>query len=62
MRVTGTRLINVAQAATQLGRSEKAVRMMVQRQVLPFIKTGRRVQFDPTELNAWIASHRCGWA
>jgi hypothetical protein len=40
-----------------MGRTEKAIRIMVQRELLPHIKQGRRVQFDPNALDAWIARH-----
>jgi excisionase family DNA binding protein len=53
----GPRLLNVAQAATYIGRSEKAIRMMVQRKLLPHVRQGRRLQFDPRALEAWIERH-----
>ena len=48
------KLLGVEEAAEMLGRSENAVRRMVERRQLPFRKSGRRVLFLESELRAFI--------
>ncbi|MGI8784619.1 MAG: helix-turn-helix domain-containing protein [Acidobacteriota bacterium] len=49
MRTT-TRLLSAAEVARILGRSEGAVRIMVQRKQLPFRRIGHRVHFLESEI------------
>ena len=51
---TDKRLFTVAEAATYIGRSQKAVRTMVERGVLPAVRDGRRLHFDRSDLDQWI--------
>ena len=39
-----------------LGRTEKAVRKLVERRAIPFKKVGKRVVFDLRELQRWVES------
>ena len=48
------RLIDIALTATLLGRSENAVRRMVERRQLPYRKSGRRIMFVESEVRAFI--------
>lgn len=48
------RLLDVPETAAMLGRSENAVRRMVERRQIPFRKSGRRVLFLESELQAFI--------
>ena len=48
------KLLGVEEAAEMLGRSENAVRRMVERRQLPFRKSERRVLFLESELRAFI--------
>ena len=48
------RLLDVLETAAMLGRSENAVRRMVERRQLPYRKSGRRVLFLESELKAFI--------
>ena len=48
------RLLDVLEAAAMLGRSENAVRRMVERRQIPYRKAGRRVMFLESELQALI--------
>ncbi len=48
------KLLGVEEASEMLGRSENAVRRMVERRQLPFRKSGRRVLFLESELRAFI--------
>lgn len=47
--------LDVAMAAVFLGRTEKVVRHMVDRNLVPFEKIGPRVMFNPTKLAEWKA-------
>jgi excisionase family DNA binding protein len=48
------RLVDIAETAVILGRTENAVRRMVERRQIPFRKSGRRVLFRESELRAFI--------
>lgn len=52
--LTRERLLSVEGAAEMLGRSENAVRRMVERRQIPFRKCGRRVLFVESEIKAFI--------
>lgn len=53
------RLLNAAQAAEYIGRSEHAIRQMVHRRQIPFNKVpGSSVlRFDVRQLDRWIDQH-----
>lgn len=51
------RLIDLAAAADYLGRTPGAVRKLVYRREIPFVKQGRTLRFDLRQLDDWIASH-----
>lgn len=54
MGTTG-RLLDVATAATYLGLSEPALRTMIQRRQIPFVRVGARgIRFDRRQLDRWI--------
>jgi len=47
--------MTVAEAAAYLGLTESALRAMVQRRQVPFVRTGKRqVRFDVVRLDRWI--------
>jgi excisionase family DNA binding protein len=48
------RLLDVPETAAMLGRSENAIRRMVERRQIPYRKSGRRVLFVESELKAFI--------
>jgi excisionase family DNA binding protein len=48
------RLLDVQETAAMLGRSENAVRRMVERRQIPYRKNGRRVLFLESELSEFI--------
>jgi excisionase family DNA binding protein len=48
------RLLDILEAAVVLGRSENAVRRMVERRQIPYRKSGRRVLFLESELRMFI--------
>jgi excisionase family DNA binding protein len=48
------RLLDVPETAAMLGRSENAIRRMVERRQIPYRKSGRRVLFLESELKAFI--------
>lgn len=48
------RLTDVAGVATYIGRTEDAVRTMVKRRQIPFVKIGRTLQFDLRKIDRWI--------
>jgi excisionase family DNA binding protein len=49
--------LNVEQAAAYLGRTPKAIRMLVYRAEIPVIKIGRRILFDRERLDRWVDRH-----
>ena len=52
--VAGSRYLDVAGAATYLGRTEHAIRHLVRQQAIPYIKKAGRVQFDRERLDRWM--------
>lgn len=51
------RYLTVATCAVYIGRTEHAIRHLVKQGAIPHIKLGRRVQFDPVKLDAWMSRH-----
>jgi len=52
-------LLTVEQLATRLSVTQSAIRHMVYRRQVPFIRVGpRRLRFDPAEIDAWLAAQR----
>ena len=48
-------LLDVPQLAERLSITESAVRHMVYRRQIPFIRLGpRRLRFDPAAIDAWL--------
>jgi len=52
------RLLTVREAAIYLGRSESAVRHLLNRKILPSLKVGKRIHLDRLELNKWIEARK----
>ena len=52
----GPRYVALAEAAAYLGRTEKALRKLVERRAVPFRKAGKRLVFDVVELDRWVVS------
>ena len=53
-----SKLIDAEACAAYIGRSPGAVYMLVHRGVLPHVKVGRLIQFDPVTLDRWIERHK----
>lgn len=51
------RYMDVAECASYLGRSVKAVYCLVAEGKIPYAKVGRRVQFDRVKLDGWMGRH-----
>lgn len=51
-------LLDVAQAAERLGVTPRFVRRLVFERRVAYIKVGKYVRFELTDLEAWLASHR----
>lgn len=51
------RYFSVKQAAEYLGRTEKAIRHLVEDRKIPHIRIGRRIQFDRDALDRWMQRH-----
>lgn len=56
--VGGASLLNVDEVAEKLGRSGAAVRQLIARGELVAVRTGRRVQVEPRELEAYVDRNR----
>ena len=50
------RFVSLREAAIYLGRTEKALRKLVERRAVPFRRAGKRLVFDLAELDRWVAS------
>jgi len=59
-----TGLLNTAEAAASLGISKRSLQERVQDRELAFVKIGRSIRFDPSDLAAFIDRNRVkarGW-
>jgi excisionase family DNA binding protein len=52
------RLLTIQEAASESGLLVSFIRKMIFERAIPFIKIGRRVYLDRSELNEWIDSHK----
>jgi len=48
------RLLSIPEVARFLGISQSTLYTLVSQQRVPFVKVGRRVLFDPVQLDKWI--------
>jgi len=55
---TTSTLLDIDGLAALLGVSERFVRRLVEERRIPFLKIGRHVRFDRTEVELWIKSSR----
>jgi excisionase family DNA binding protein len=51
-------LLTVDQLAERLGTSIRHIRRLVAERRVPYVKVGRLVRFDPTEIAVWLDKHR----
>lgn len=51
-------LLDIAAVAARLGVTIRHVRRLVAERRIPFVKWGRRLRFDPAEIDAWLDRHR----
>ena len=52
------RLLTVEEAAERLGTSTRFVRRLVAERRIAYVKVGRHVRLDPTDVEAFIAASR----
>jgi excisionase family DNA binding protein len=52
------RLLTVEEAAERLGTSTRFVRRLVAERRIAYVKVGRHVRLDPTDVEAFIAARR----
>ena len=55
-----SRLLNIKQGAEYLGRTEPAMRHMVQSGKVPCVRSDRRILLDVRDLDRWITTHKSG--
>jgi excisionase family DNA binding protein len=55
---TAARLLTAAEAGEYIGRTEKAVRHLLDRREIPVVRTGRRVHIDREDLDRWIENNK----
>jgi excisionase family DNA binding protein len=55
---TESHLIGVHALAERLGVSQRFVRRLVAERRVPFLKIGKFVRFDPTEIDEWVETCR----
>jgi len=54
------RLWTPDEVAHFLGLSRKGVYGLAERRLLPSVKVGNRLRFDPADIRRWVSSHRRG--
>lgn len=52
------RLLNVDEVAKAIGRTSGAVRQLISRGEIVAVRSGRRVQIETSQLEAWIERNR----
>jgi excisionase family DNA binding protein len=52
------KLLDIAAVAEQLCVTERHVRRLVAERRIPYVKVGRFVRFDPTDIADWISAAR----
>lgn len=52
------RLLTIEQGAAYLGRSEEAMRHLIQAGKIPTVRADRRIYLDIADLDAWIAANK----
>lgn len=58
MRTETLELLTVDEVTQLLKLSKGAVYQMIARREIPYLKMGRRVRFDKTEISTWINKQR----
>ena len=56
--MTGKRLLDIKEAAEFLNVSPNTLYSWVSQRRIPFVKLGRRVEFDLKDLEDWIEYHK----
>jgi len=56
--MTGKRLLDIKEAAEFLNVSPNTLYSWVSQRRIPFVKLGRRVEFDLEDLQDWIEHHK----
>lgn len=51
-------LLDIAALAERLGVTERFVRRLVAERRIPFLKIGKFIRFEPTDVAAWIDQQR----
>jgi excisionase family DNA binding protein len=51
-------LIDIATLAERLGDSPRHIRRLVAERRIPYLKVGRYVRFDPSDITAWLERSR----
>jgi len=52
------RLLSIQQAAAYLGRTEEAIRHMINTAKIPSVRSDRRIFLDAVDLDHWIESNK----
>lgn len=55
---TEKKLLAIDEASQATGLSVSFLRKLIFERAIPFVKIGRRIYFDSTEINVWINDHR----
>ncbi|MCP4963596.1 MAG: helix-turn-helix domain-containing protein [Actinomycetia bacterium] len=51
-------LLSIEQLPDWLGVTDRFIRRLVAERRIPFLKIGKFIRFDPTEIEAWLDSQR----
>jgi len=51
-------LLDAAEVASALGTTRRHIQRLVTERRIPFVKVGRFVRFDPSELELWLDAQR----
>ena len=58
MTTNNIKLLTVKELSSVLSMSIGSIYMLIQRQQIPYIKIGRRVRFNATEIENWLSKQK----
>jgi excisionase family DNA binding protein len=52
------KMLKIDDVVKKLGVSEPTLRLWIQKKSIPFVRVGRLIRFESTDLNRWIESRK----
>ena len=52
------RMLKIDDVVSKLGVSEPTLRLWIRKQAIPFVRVGKLIRFEPSDLDKWIESRK----